>query len=451
MIKIPSGVKAILDKLHKNGFEAFIIGGCVRDNLRSQAPKDYDITTSALPEEVKSVFSEYRIFETGIKHGTVTVMVNATPIEITTYRIDSEYSDNRHPDKITFTKTLREDAARRDFTMNAIAYSSESGLVDYFGGYSDIKNKVIRCVGDPDKRFNEDALRIIRALRFASVLDFKIEENTKRSIFRNKELLTNVSAERIASEFLKLLCGCNAKQIIMEYVDILGVIIPELLPMKGFDQKNFHHIYDVLEHTAVAVENIEPSPTLRLAALFHDIGKPPCFFIGNDGLGHFYGHSRAGADMTNRILERLKFDNATRYLTVTLVKAHDVQIEKTEKSVKRALNKYTPDVFFKLIKLKRADNSAQNPEFFYRKKDYDELESIANKIINEKQCFCMRDLAINGKDLINCGIEPGPKMGKILCHLLDMVISGKLENCKDVLIEYTKKKFIKLPAEGNIH
>lgn len=451
MIKMPSEVKEILDKLHKSGFEAFIIGGCVRDSLRSQSPKDYDITTSALPDEVKTVFSEYRIFETGIKHGTVTVMVNTTPIEITTYRIDSEYSDNRHPDKIIFTKSLREDAARRDFTMNAIAYNNESGLVDYFGGCNDIKNGIIRCVGDPDKRFNEDALRIIRALRFASVLNFKIEKNTQTSIFNNKELLMNVSVERISSELLKLLCGCNAKQIIMEYVDVLGVVIPELLPMKGFEQKNYHHIYDVLEHTATAVESIEPSPTLRLAALFHDVGKPPCFFIGNDGLGHFYGHSRVSADMTNEILKRLNFDNATRCLTVTLVKAHDVQIEKTEKSVKRALNKYTPDVFFKLIKLKRADNSAQNPEFFYRKKDYDELESIANKIINEKQCFCMRDLAINGKDLINCGIEPGPKMGKILCRLLDMVISGKLENSKDILIEYTKKKFIKLCADKNIY
>lgn len=451
MIKMPSEVKEILDKLHKSGFEAFIIGGCVRDSLRSQSPKDYDITTSALPDEVKTVFSEYRIFETGIKHGTVTVMVNTTPIEITTYRIDSEYSDNRHPDKIIFTKSLREDAARRDFTMNAIAYNNEIGLVDYFGGCNDIKNGIIRCVGDPDKRFNEDALRIIRALRFASVLNFKIEKNTQTSIFNNKELLMNVSVERISSELLKLLCGCNAKQIIMEYVDVLGVVIPELLPMKGFEQKNYHHIYDVLEHTATAVESIEPSPTLRLAALFHDVGKPPCFFIGNDGLGHFYGHSRVSADMTNEILKRLNFDNATRCLTVTLVKAHDVQIEKTEKSVKRALNKYTPDVFFKLIKLKRADNSAQNPEFFYRKKDYDELESIANKIINEKQCFCMRDLAINGKDLINCGIEPGPKMGKILCHLLDMVISGKLENSKDILIEYAKKKFIKLFDDKNIY
>lgn len=442
MIKLPCEVKTALNKLHENGYEAYIVGGCVRDSLLGQEPKDYDITTSALPEETKSVFSSFKIIETGIKHGTVTVLINNIPLEITTYRIDSEYKDNRHPDAVIFTRSLREDTARRDFTINAIAYSDKNGIVDYFNGSNDIKSKLIRCVGNADNRFTEDALRIMRALRFSSVLGFNIEKNTKKAIFNNKELLLNISSERISCELLKLLCGKNAKQVIMEYIDVFGVIIPELLPMKGFDQKNCHHIYDILEHSAVTVENIPPEPALRLAALLHDIGKPHCFFIGQDGMGHFYGHAKISADMSERIMERLKLDNATRSLTVTLVKAHDVQIEESEKAVKRALNKYTVDVFFKLILLKRADNLAQNPEYIYRQKYYDRIEMLAHKILEERQCFCMKDLAVNGNDLIDLGISPGPKMGKILDKILDKVISGSLENEKAVLLDYVCNKYI---------
>ena len=441
MINLPPEVKEALDKLHQSGFEAYIVGGCVRDSLMGQAPKDYDITTSALPEETKAVFDSRKVIETGIKHGTITVLINGMPLEITTYRIDSEYTDNRHPDSVTFTQNLRDDAGRRDFTMNAVAYCEEEGTVDYFGGIEDIESKVIRCVGNADKRFKEDALRIMRALRFSSVLDFEIEENTKRSIFNNKELLKNVSAERTACELLKLICGKNARQIIKEYVDVLGVIIPELLPMKGFNQRNCHHIYDIMEHTAAAVEAIEPSPALRLAALFHDIGKPPCFSVGEDGMGHFYGHAKVSADMCDRIMKRLKLDNATRNLVVTLVKAHDVQIEESEKAVRKAMNKYTPEVFFQLISLKRADNLAQNPEYLYRQKYYDRVEEIAEQIINEKQCFCMKDLAVGGNDLIALGISPGPEMGRILDELLGMVISGSVQNKKEILLDYVGRKY----------
>ena len=287
MIHLPCEVKLAIAKLTEKGFEAYIVGGCVRDSLMKCTPKDYDITTSANPEEVKNVFKEYRVVETGLKHGTVTVIVRGMPLEITTFRIDSEYLDHRHPKNVTFTKSLKEDTARRDFTMNALAYNDEKGLCDFYGGKVDIENKIIRCVGDANKRFNEDALRIMRALRFSSVLGFDIEENTKNAMFNNKHLLKNISSERLAGELVKLLCGANVKKILLEYIDIIGVFIPELLPMKGFEQHNRHHIYDVWTHTAVAIENIDASPVLRLAALFHDAGKPDCFFMKN-GEGHFY-------------------------------------------------------------------------------------------------------------------------------------------------------------------
>ncbi|MBQ5565782.1 MAG: HD domain-containing protein, partial [Clostridia bacterium] len=334
MIFLPDEVKTAIEKISKNGFEAYIVGGCVRDSLLGKTPKDYDITTSASPQEVEKIFSDCRVIETGIKHGTVTVLINSMPLEITTFRIDSEYVDNRHPESVTFTKSLREDTARRDFTMNAIAYNNFTGICDFYGGETDIKNKIVRCVGNPDLRFNEDALRIMRAIRFSSVLGFEIEENTRSSIFKNKELLKNISSERIAAELVKLLCGKNAKKVLCEYIDILGVVMPELLPMKDFDQRNAHHIYDIWTHTAVAVENIEPAPILRLTALFHDIGKPECFFMKN-GQGHFYGHAAVSEKISDNILKRLKFDNTSRETITTLVKLHDIQIEETETAVKR--------------------------------------------------------------------------------------------------------------------
>ncbi len=441
MIYMPEEVKTAISKLTQNGFEAYIVGGCVRDSLLGDKPKDYDITTSAEPEEVEKIFSNYRVIETGIKHGTVTVLINKMPLEITTFRIDSDYSDNRHPTNVTFTKSLEEDTARRDFTMNALAYNDERGICDFYGGSEDIKNKIIRCVGDSNQRFNEDALRIMRAIRFSSVLGFKIEDNTKRAIFQNKELLKNISSERIANELVKLLCGENVRKVLLEYIDVLGVVIPELLPMKGFDQRNIHHIYDILEHTAVAVENIEPTPILRLTALFHDIGKPKCFFMKN-GEGHFYGHSEVGAKMTENILSRLKFDNNTKNTVTKLVKIHDVQIEETEAAVKRCMNKHTSEIFFMLLKMKRADTLAQSPICRDRLEYLDRLEKTAREIIAQNACFSLKDLTINGSDLIEMGFKPGREIGVILKNLLDEVIGGKLPNKKEELIKFTKENFV---------
>ena len=440
MTEILSEVATALKKLRQSGFEAYIIGGCVRDRLLGNTPKDYDITTSALPEETEKVFSKFRIIETGIKHGTVTVLINKSPIEITTYRIDSEYSDNRRPDSVVFTKSLREDAARRDFTMNAIASDENGNIVDYYGGTDDIKNKIIRCVGDPNERFNEDALRILRAIRFSSVLDFEIESKTRDAIFNNKELLKNISAERIASEFTKILCGKNARRVIMEYIDVIGVFIPECLPMKNFDQRNFHHIYDVLEHTAFTVENIPDEPILRLAAFFHDIGKPQTFFIEN-GIGHFYGHSEVGAKMAKKILSRLKYDNHTRDSVYSLVRYHDTQIEEKKSAVKRCMNKHG-DIFFDLLKLKRADNLAQAPEYHNRTEYVDRIQKIAEDIIANQECFSLKQVAVNGSDLIKVGFTPGKLIGECLNDILDKIIKGELDNDKQILLDYAVKKYL---------
>ncbi|MBQ3562784.1 MAG: tRNA nucleotidyltransferase, partial [Clostridia bacterium] len=290
MFNLPHQVDFALNKLIAAGYEAFIVGGCIRDILRQKAPSDYDITTSAEPEQTKAVFEGEKIIETGLKHGTVTLLKDGMPLEITTYRIDGAYADNRRPTSVQFTKSLTEDLARRDFTINAMAFSKKTGIVDPFGGEADLQNKIIRSVGDADRRFNEDALRLMRAIRFASVLGFKIEEKTKISIFKNKNLLKNISSERIAAELVKLLCGKNAKQIIIDYFEVLEVILPEISQMKNFNQNNPHHIYPLLEHTAIAVENTPAEPPLRLAMLLHDCGKPDALTIDERGVSHFYGH-----------------------------------------------------------------------------------------------------------------------------------------------------------------
>lgn len=439
-IPLPAGVARALSMMENAGYEAFIVGGCVRDALMGIPPKDYDITTSALPEETKAVFREYRVIETGIQHGTVTVMMEGMPLEITTYRTEGTYSDNRHPDSVSFTTSLREDVARRDFTMNAIAYSPTRGLIDHFGGEADIRAGIIRCVGDPDTRFREDALRMMRGIRFASVLGFRIEENTAAAIRGNKERIPTVSAERIRVELTKLLCGVNVKNVLMDWWDVLGVVIPEILPMHNFDQKTPYHIYDVWEHTAVAVSETPPVTHLRLSAFLHDIGKPSSFFTDEKGIGHFYGHPAVSAEMAEEILARLKYDNVTRCRVITLVKEHDRIIEPTETAVKRALSRLTPEVFFNLLAIKRADNLAQSPNYRDRLETYDAIEAMAQDILEKNECISVAALAVNGSDLIALGMKPGREIGEMLSHLLEQVIRGKLENEQEELLSYVKKK-----------
>ena len=437
-IYLPDTVKKLIERLEKKGHEAYAAGGCVRDSLLGKTPHDYDITTSALPDEVASLFSDMTVIPTGIKHGTVTVICDKIPYEITTYRTESKYSDGRRPDCVGFTKSLRNDSARRDFTINAMAYNDNDGLVDFFGGRNDLKNGIIRCVGDPDARLTEDALRILRAIRFESVLGYRSEKATCAALHRNLAFLKNVSAERTAVELKKLICGKDVRRVILEYADILGAVIPEILPMRGFDQKNYHHIYDVLEHTAYATEAVKAVPELRLAAFFHDIGKPAAFTVDENGTGHFKGHPEISALMTDRILRRLKFSNDERTLIVTLVRYHDRMIEPNEKAVRRAINKLSPDIFFMLLDLKRADNLAQAPKFRDRQMLYNDTEKIAKDIISRGDCISKKTLAINGNDLIDAGITEGRQIGKILDVLFEKVLEGSLENKKDLLLKAAK-------------
>lgn len=435
MIALNPTEQKILSVLKNNGFEAYVVGGRVRDSLLGRNNGDIDIATNAEPWQTELAFAEYKTIETGIKHGTVTVLVDGTPAEITTYRIDSGYSDNRHPDSVKFSKNLGDDLCRRDFTINAMAYNPESGIIDMFGGADDVHNKIIRTVGDPDKRFKEDALRILRALRFASVLGFSIEPNTESALFHNKDLLAAISAERIRIELGKLLCGNDAKRIILDYTEILGVIIPEIVPMKNFDQINPHHIYNVLEHTAHVVSYTRPTIALRFAALLHDIGKVPTFTVDENGIGHFYGHDKASYKMSIDILKRLKFDNSTAGKILSLVKYHDVIIKDTPQDIKYCLNILTPPLFFELMELKRADNLSQSPRFSH-KSEFDSMEKTARDIIANGDCFSLDSLEINGDDLIALGITDGREIGKLLDLMLAMVMGGRLANTHTDLTDF---------------
>ncbi len=421
--------------LRSKGYEAYAVGGCTRDVLMGRESQDTDITTSALPEEIKEVFSDFRTVDTGIKHGTVTVLIEGVPLEITTYRIEKGYSDGRHPDEVSFTRSLEEDLRRRDFTVNSIAYCPEEGFVDPFGGREDIERKIIRCVGNPKERFTEDSLRILRGLRFASVLGFSIEKETADAMRECKGLLNIVSKERVFSELSKMLCGDNIRYVLVNYSDILEVVLPEIKGMKGFDQHNFHHIYDILEHTAAVTESIPPLPHLRFAALFHDCGKIDCFSLDESGTGHFYSHPSISAKKADEALLRLKSDTKTREKVVKLVKVHDTPIEESERIIKKRLRSMGQELFFDLIKLQRADTKGLSPEFHGREEHFDALEKMAEEIIEGEACFSLKDLKINGNDLIKEGFK-GKEIGYALSLSLEAVIDGKVKNDKEELIAF---------------
>ena len=431
---MPKNVDIAINLLQSAGFEAYAVGGCVRDSLLGKTPNDWDITTSAKPEDMKSVFADFHCIDTGIKHGTVTVVIDGEPLEITTFRLDGEYEDNRHPKSVTFTSDLGADLGRRDFTVNAMAYSKMTGTVDLFGGQNDLKNKIIRCVGDPDRRFNEDALRILRALRFASALDFEIEEKTAQSLLKNCALLGNISEERIAKELLKLVCGKGAKRILTDFAPVLFEILPELQPMYKNSHDNPHHCYDIYEHTLIAVESIDPEPTLRFAMLLHDCGKPAVKKFDENGVAHFYGHQRISAEISAQILARLKVSNKFRDEILFLVSNHDrwELYENTEK-MPRYLSKFGLDGVLKLLKVMRADVLAQSPEYRYRLDQIADAEEIAKNLAEQKPCLSLRELQINGRTLMDIGIPQGRKLGAVLAQLLDEVIDGVTKNTQEAL------------------
>lgn len=436
MLKISPSAQKAIEMLNRAGYEAYVVGGCVRDMVMGIEPSDFDITTSAFPHEILSVFQGQRTIETGIKHGTVTVLLEGEPLEITTYRIDGDYLDNRHPQSVSFTRNLENDLSRRDFTMNALVYNGTDGVGDYFGGIPDVENKIIRAIGDPTKRFCEDALRILRGIRFASTLGFKVEEKTKRAMLECKHLLHNISPERISVEINKLLLGKNVKSVILEYYEILGELCPEFIKMNGFNQQNRHHVYDVLEHTAIAVENTPPILRLRLAMLFHDTGKVHTFFTDEKGEGHFFGHAQKSTEIVKEYLEKYRYDNQTRDAVLSLVEHHDMVTELDEVLIKKRLNRIGKEQFLDLIKIQRADNSAQSPEFD-RTEYFDSLENMTNELIAQS-CFGLSSLAVNGNDMKSLGFV-GKSIGDVLDTLLNEVMENKLPNEKEALMNRAKE------------
>lgn len=433
-MEIPAGVSDVLEALTRHGHQAYVVGGCVRDALLGAVPGDWDVCTSALPGEVQRVFAGSRVIPTGLKHGTVTVLAGL-PVEVTTFRTEGAYTDGRRPDSVTFVRNLEDDLARRDFTVNAIAFHPQTGYIDPFGGMDDLQAKRIRCVGDADARLTEDALRIVRALRFASVLGFKVESRTADALHRHCGLLRNIAAERIRAELGKLLCGDAVMQAAEAFSGVLCAIIPEMRPAIGFAQHNPHHCYDVFMHTLHAVSHVKPTETLRLTMLLHDLGKPATLTLDEAGVGHFPGHEQRGAAIADGILRRLAYDNATKTRVLTLISLHDEAIGPEETLVKRMLRQLGVEAFEQLWEVKRADALAHHPG--YRARQLEILsgtKAALERVLASRACFEMSSLAIDGAELLALGIRQGPEVGRILDHLLSLVIEDRLPNEKERLL-----------------
>ncbi len=469
-IVLPQKVTYLLSQLMNDGYEAYVVGGCVRDCLLGRVPKDWDITTSAKPEEVKAIFK--RTVDTGIAHGTVTVMLEKEGFEVTTYRIDGEYEDNRHPKTVEFTRSLRDDLARRDFTINAMAYNETDGFVDLFGGLEDIKNRQIRCVGTARERFEEDALRILRAFRFSAQLDFEIEENTLIAAKELAERLQGISAERVREELVKLLLSNHPERLLfVQQAGITAIVLPEFDRMLEMTQENPHHCANVGIHSLNTVkwiakqeENIEEKEMwnsavvasghsekkcrlcLRLAALFHDVGKLNTKRIDENGIAHFYGHDKAGAKQTQQILQRLKFDNETIELVERLIFFHDYRYENlrhglSQTGLRHMTNKAGKDLMELLFFLQEADARAQSQKFLSEKLEIlNKARQIYYKIKEQGDCLRLKELAINGRDLIALGYMPGRNLGIVLNELLEYVLEHPEENSKEKLLILAEKK-----------
>lgn len=437
--KIPSPVGKVLRILNSNGYEAYVVGGCVRDLLMGRNPHDWDVCTSAIPEDVTKLFP--KVIPTGIKHGTVTVLMNEMQIEVTTFRTDGDYKDHRHPGKVRFVSSLQEDLARRDFTINAMALREDGAIVDPFHGEKDIALKRICCVGKPDQRFQEDALRILRAMRFASVLGFIIESDTYQAMLRNRNLLQYISAERIQAELRKMIVGERAGEILTACKQILAQFIPEFSHCFDFEQHSVWHCYDVFQHITKAVAVSSPDEIVRLALLFHDIGKPACFQLDEDGCGHFHGHGEISAQMADEIMTRLRFDNDTRERVVKLIRYHDVRLETTLKTVRRWVAKIGREDFGRFLEVRRGDILAQaDHERQVRLAKLERLNILYHEVLQEKPLMSVKDLSVNGYDLMVLGYPEGPEIGQVLNELLEKVLDGSCENTKEGLIQELKTR-----------
>lgn len=438
-INIPTNVEKIIDTLEAAGYEAYAVGGCIRDTILGRVPNDWDITTSAKPEEIKALFK--KTFDTGIKHGTVSVLLDHEIYEITTYRIDGEYEDSRHPKNVVYTDLLSEDLMRRDFTINAMAYNPRQGLVDLYGGQEDIKKKIIRCVGEPEKRFGEDALRILRAVRFGAQLGYSIEDNTASAIRDLSHNLSKISAERIQAELVKLVVSEHPEYIKIAYeLGITKVILPEFDEMMETTQNNPHHCYSVGDHTVEVMRHVRNEKILRLTALLHDIGKPATKVTDSDGIDHFKGHPEKGAEIAKNIFARLKFDNDTRDKVCALIGAHDWTIHAKVSRIRHEINRIGETAFPLIFELNLADTMGQST---YKREDklkfLNELRAAYDEVIRLNQCTSLKSLKITGKDIIEQGYAPGPGIGIVLADLLNKVLDDPTLNDRETLLEIVKK------------
>lgn len=439
-IKLPPKVNFIISRLLENGFDAYAVGGCVRDSILGRTPDDWDITTSATPQQVKSIFE--RTIDTGIEHGTVTVMLEKEGFEVTTYRIDGEYKDSRHPEDVQFTDNLIEDLKRRDFTINAMAYNDIKGLVDAFDGKGDLERKIIRCVGCANDRFTEDALRMLRAIRFSAQLGFELDEETKQAIRQLAYRLNNISAERIQVELVKLMVSPNPWFIKKAYeTGITEVIMPEFDKMMECQQNNPHHKYSVGEHTLKALEATPNDKVLRLTVLMHDIGKPFTKTTDEDNIDHFYNHADVSCEIAKRIFKRLKFDNDTTNKVCHLIKYHDYNIKEEKMVIRHVINKIGQEYFIPLMQVKRADTYGKSELLQKEKYEYiDKVEALFNEIINDGECTSLKMLAVSGNDIIDAKLAQGREVGKILDYLLKMVLNEPKLNQKEKLMVLARKK-----------
>lgn len=438
-INLPEKVNRIIHTLQSNGYEAYAVGGCVRDSILNRVPDDWDITTSATPLETKALFP--KTFDTGIEHGTITVLIDKDPFEVTTYRLDGKYEDSRHPSEVTFTRSLKEDLLRRDFTINAMAYNEEEGLVDIFGGMQDLDNKLIRCVGNARARFGEDALRILRAVRFAAQLGFDIDKETQEAITELSPTLANISAERIQVELIKMLTSSNPGMLKEAYeLGITKVILPEFDAMMETEQENPHHKYSVGEHTIKSIEAIRADKVLRMTMLFHDIAKPLMKTVDQNGVAHFKMHDVKGCEMTKQILRRLKFDNDTINKVSKLVLYHDYRMPAEAKNVRKAMNKIGEDLFPYYLEVRKADTLAQS-EYLQEEKlqNIEDVKLCYEGILKRQECVSLKTLAITGSDLIADGMKPGKEIGEVLARLLEMVIEHPEYNTKETLLKFKDK------------
>ncbi len=440
-INMPAAAAEIVKTLQQAGFEAYVVGGCVRDSILGREPKDWDITTSALPGQVKKLFR--RTIDTGIAHGTVTVMRGAVGYEITTYRIDGKYEDSRHPKEVTFTPNLTEDLLRRDFTINAMAYNDEAGLVDLYGGLEDMERKVIRCVGNAHDRFSEDALRMMRAVRFSAQLGYTIEEETARAIRALAPTLVNISAERVREELIKLLCSPNPDFLRDAYaLGVTKVILPEFDACMETPQNHPHHIYNVGEHILHALAFTEPEKNLRLAVLLHDVGKPATLTVAQDGITHFYNHAQVGTEMARKIMRRLKFDNDTTDVVCRLVYYHDYgyTADVTPKFIRRTMHKIGAELFLPLLAVKYADASAQSS--YLQKEKLARIKkwrAVYDQVTANQECVSLKTLAVKGGDLMQIGYAAGPGLGVELKRLLELVLEDPARNEKEYLLREAQK------------